>query len=119
VPRATIFLGGRSRPSFALYEDATYALERSVLLGGVYYLAGPFGLEGTLRLGTLTFPGGETAREDRFTRYDVGVRMRVARDDRGRRVEYSLLYRRDLADSNIDTLDRDRSAIGINAVVGY
>jgi len=119
IRHGTLGLEGYSRPSFSVYENATYLLERSIEVNGLYYLAWPIGIEGAVRSGNLTFPGARTNREDDILEYKFGVRLRMSEDQRGRRVEYSVTWNRWISDSNIEGLDRTRTIVGLGAVVGF
>jgi hypothetical protein len=117
--RGRLNLEWRREPAFSIYEDAIYLLNRSVKLGGVYYLVWPVGIESSIRRGKVDFPSGGSERVDRNLEYEIGLRLRVAENDAGRRVEYSIKYRRYEVDSNDDSLDRTRNSVGFNAVLGY
>jgi hypothetical protein len=119
IRRGSLGLEWYKRPSFSVYEDATYLLDSSTELSGLYYLSWPIGIEGSVAAGKLTFPGSRSGREDDILEYEFGFRLRLSEDQRGRRVEYSLTWNRWESDSNIEGLDRSRTIVGLGAVVGY
>jgi hypothetical protein len=106
-------------PAFSFYSDATFLLQRTLGIGGVYYLVGPIGLEAGARIGQLTFPQSGTDRVDDLAEYLVGVRLRMSENTIGRKVEYALQWIHRRADSNIDALDRTRTTFGFGAVYGF
>jgi len=119
VPRGTLRLEFRRMPAFSFYSDATFLLQRTLGLRGVYYLVGPIGLEAGARIGQLTFPQSGTDRVDDLEEYLVGVRLRMSENSIGRKVEYALQLIHRRADSNIDALDRTRTTFGFGAVYGF
>ena len=94
------------------------AFMRPVFLG-MSYLAWPIGIESSIRFGKLTFPAGGPDREDDIREYTLGTRLRLSENSIGRRVEYSIKLNRYESKSNVDNFDRDRTTIGIGAVVGF
>ncbi len=117
--RTTLQLESWRRPSFSVFGDATYLLERGTAVSFLHYLVWPIGVESRIRLDKLTFPGAATDREDRGLGYDIGVRLRLAQNELGRRVEYSLKLSREEIESNIEGVGRDRTTIGLGAIVGF
>jgi hypothetical protein len=119
--RTTLRLEGRRLPGFALFEDSTYFLDTSWSLRGVYFWSRSFGVESGGSRGRLTFPGspGAGGREDRTRSHDVGVRVRLAENTLGRRVEYTLRLGRYRRDSELSSLDQSRTTVSLGAVVGF
>jgi len=119
--RTTFKLEGGREPGFTISSDSTFYVDTRVRLAALYYVTRVVGLEGGSTRARLTFPGASPSfeREDDIRLYDAGLRFRLAEDSRGRRVEYTLRLERYRRDSNDDTQDRQRTAIGAGAVVGF
>jgi hypothetical protein len=122
-PRSRIHLrlDALREPGFTVSSDSIFYLDTTVRLRAVYYLTRILGIESGGSRGKLEFPGASGAfqREDDVNTYEVGLRFRLAENSLGRRIEYSLRFQRYRRDSNDDRQDRSRSAIGLNAVVGF
>jgi hypothetical protein len=122
-PRSRIHLrlDALREPGFTVSSDSIFYLDTRVRLRAVYYLTRIVGIESGGSRGKLEFPGASGAfeREDDLDTYEVGLRFRLAENSLGRRVEYSLRFQRYRRDSSDDLQDRTRSAIGLNAVVGF
>jgi hypothetical protein len=121
LSRLTFHLDGRREPGFTLSSAGIFYLNTTARLGGVYYLNRLIGIEAAGTIGRLDFPvaGAAVEREDDLTGYEAGVRLRLAENSLGRRVEYSLRLRRSRRDSNFDSQDRSQTTFGLNAVVGF
>ena len=116
----TIRLDTWRRPGFSLWGTSTYYVDRRVRVGLLRYFNAVFGIDATVGTGRLTFPGtGGLEREDEIWEYDVGVRVRLAENSIGRRVEYSLKVLHRDVESTIPTLDRSRTRLDLGAVVGF
>jgi hypothetical protein len=122
-PRSRIHLrlDALREPGFTVSSSSTFYLDTRVRQRAVYYLTRIVGIESGGSRGKLEFPGASGAfeRKDDVDTYEVGLRFRLAENSLGRRVEYSLRFQRYRRDSNDDRQDRARSAIGLNAVVGF
>lgn len=112
---------GERTPGFSAFEENTYFLNTAFGLRGVYYWSRVFGVESGGSLGRLTFPESMTGavREDRLRRYDLGMRMRLAENSLGRRVEYSLRVGRYRRESTLPEVEHSQTTFGLNAVVGF
>lgn len=117
--RTTLQFEWWRRPSFSVFGDATHLLEHGTAVSFLHYLVWPIGVESRIHLRKLTFPGTDTDREDRGLGYDIGVRLRLAENELGRRVEYSLKLSREKTDSSIEALGQDRTTVGLGAIVGF
>jgi hypothetical protein len=119
--RITLRLNALREPGFTVSSDSIFYLDTRVRLRAVYYFTRIVGVETGGGRGKLEFPGpsGAFERQDDINTYEVGLRFRLAENSLGRRVEYSLRFERYRRDSNDDQHDRTRSAIGLNAVVGF
>jgi hypothetical protein len=104
---------------FAVYEDNNYYLNRDANLLLTHFFNRVFGVVGGGGKGRLTFPGSGDERVDDVTRYELGIKLRVARDPMGRRVEYGLRWRWFGRESTIEGLDQTRSTFGLEASVGF
>ena len=113
----TLRVGGRRQVAFAVYEANQYYLDSATEVSVVHYINRVFGLEAGGSWGTLAFSDG--VRRDRITRYDGGVRVRLAENALGRRVEYTLKFAQTRRDSTIPGLDQSRGIFGFGAVLGY
>ena len=119
--RTTFKLEGAREPGFTISSDSTFYVDTRVRLGALYYVTRIVGIEGGVTRARITFPGASPGfeREDDLDLYDAGLRFRLAEDARGRRIEYSLRLERYRRDSNDDVQDRERTAIGAGAIVGF
>lgn len=110
-------LGGFATSGLNVYYLDTHADVRVV-----HFLNGIFGVETGGTLGRLTFPGSldpGPERFDRLRRFDIGIRLRLAENQLGRRVEYSLRIGRYRRDSNRDEFDQDQNTAFFGAVLGF
>lgn len=119
--RLHLRLDALREPGFTVSTNSIFYLNTRVRLRAVYYLTRIVGVESGGSRGKLEFPGasGAFAREDDVDTYEVGVRFRLAENSLGRRIEYSLRLQRYRRDSTDDLQDRTRTAVGLNAVVGF
>jgi len=122
--RTSVQLTGRRAPGFAIFQNQTYFLDTSYSLRGIRYLNRLIGVEAALRTGSLSFPAdrlgtSEIARRDDVEGFDAGVRLRLAQNSLGRRIEYSLRIARDERRSNFDSVDRSQTRLAIDAVLGF
>ena len=119
----TLRLEGRREVGYAVFQQNNFFLDRSVSTRVIHFLNRVLGFEVGGQRGKLTFPQAEATgeRTDRITQYDLGVRVRLSENALGKRVEYTLRWRRYRRDSNgpFDFLDQNRSTIGMGAVVGF
>ena len=111
----------RREPGFTISSAGAFYLNTTVRLSGVYYLNRLVGIEAAGTRGRIEFPdaGAAVERRDDLTGYEGGLRLRLAENSLGRRVEYSLRLQRSRRDSNFDSQDRSRTTFGLNAVVGF
>ena len=110
-------LGGFATSGLNVYYLDTHAGARIV-----HFLNGFFGVEAGGTTGDLTFPGSLESgpeRSDSIRRYDFGIRLRLAENGLGRRVEYSLRVGRYRRDSNQDEFDQEQKTVFFGAVVGF
>lgn len=110
-------LTGERLPGFTVFGDQSYFMHTNYGLRGLHYLNRIFGVESGVASGRLSFPG--TAREDRTRSYDAGVRLRLAENTLGRRVEYGLKLGRHNRDSTVDGLDLEQTTVSIDATLGF
>jgi hypothetical protein len=108
---------GERLPGLAVTEAQNYFLNSRYGLRGLHYLNRIFGLEAGVFQGRLTFPG--SPRVDSNFYYDLGVRVRLAENTLGRRIEYGLKVGRFRRDSTEDALDLSKTTLGIDATVGF
>ena len=87
----------------------------------IRYLNRGFGVDLGGSFGTLVFPGDVSLepREDDLERFEVGVRLRLAENSLGRRVEYRLKLEKYRRRSTQPGLDNDQTIFGLDAIVGY
>lgn len=114
-------LEGQRSPGLALWGTNPFYINSELGVRVVRYLNRTFGLEGGGALGRLTFPGSELAerRKDDVARYDVGIRLRLFRNELGRTIEYSMRVGRYRRESTIPEFDLSRNTFTIGAVLGY
>lgn len=120
--RTRMVLEGSRLPGFAVTEGNSYYLDTRVGLRMLHYLNRIVGLEAGARTGTLTFPetaGGGDPRKDDLNRYELGVRLRLAENSMGRRVEYRVRLQRYERTSNVVFANQDQTTFAIDAVVGF
>jgi hypothetical protein len=120
-PRATLTLAAVREPGLTVTGTSIYYVETRYRLRAVYYWNRVFGVEAGTSQGGLTFPGGGSSaeRQDDILEYDGGIRLRLAENSLGRRVEYALRLGRYRRDSTSDELDLSRNTFGLTAVVGF
>jgi len=121
VGRTTIGLEGVREPSLTVASVSTYALNARIGANLLYYFNRILGLEGGVGAGRITFPSTEDiiGRVDTIRTYDVGLRFRLAQNSLGRRVEYRLRYRSYQRRSPVESQNVNRSAVGLEAAVGF
>jgi hypothetical protein len=119
--RTRLRFSGERLPGFAVWDVNTFYLNSEYGLRFVHYLNRTFGVEAGASRGRLTFPEstGDTDREDRLDRWDVGFRVRGFRNAMGRAVEYRLRIGRYRRTSTIPDFDHSQTTFGINAVLGF
>jgi hypothetical protein len=109
------------RQDFAVFANKEFLRTTELGLRFIHYFNRILGAEIGGSTGRLSFEdrGPGPARRDDLLRYDAGVRLRLAENSLGRRIEYSLKIQRYERDSDIESLNNDRTTFGINAVVGF
>ena len=112
-------LDAERRPGFTL-RSATYYVNGTYGVRAVRYLNRLIGIELGAGLGRLSFPdaAADEYRRDRIASYDIGVRLRLADNSIGRRIEYGLRigqWRRE----STDQIDQRRTTVVLNATIGY
>jgi hypothetical protein len=109
------------KQDFAVSGNRQFLRTTEVGLRFVHYFNRILGAEIGGSIGDLDFEddGAGPTRRDDLLRYDAGVRFRLAENSLGRRVEYVLRIERYERDSDIPSQNKDRTAFGINAVVGF
>jgi hypothetical protein len=119
--RTRFEIDGERRSGFAVYGANSYFVTTEVGLRTVYYFSRPIGLEAGVGTGRLTFPAtlNLLGREDRLSRYELGVRLRNLENSQGKQVEYSVRIRQIQRRSTIPELDRTDTLLGFGAVFGY
>lgn len=119
--RTRLKLDGTRLPGFAVYEGNAYYVSTSAGLTALHYLTPFLGLEGRVERGRLSFPESQSGfeREDEWLRYHGGIRLRLAQNSMGRRVEYAIRIGRYRRDSNLESVEQSRTTVGIDAVVGF
>ena len=108
-------------PGFSVNGADAYYLETEAKVRVVHYLNRLFGVESGFGVGRLAFPESEAGspREDDIRRYDVGVRLRLAENSLGRRVEYSLTVGRYRRESNVGGVEQSQNTVSFGAVLGF
>ena len=119
--RLTLRLNGIREPGFTTSEGSIYYLDTRTGLRGVYYLNRILGIEVGGSVARLTFPGSASTepRIDTTDAWDVGLRFRLAENDVGRRVEFSVRMKRYERESTAPGQNRSRTTIGFGADMGF
>lgn len=119
--RTRLALDAERLPGFSVFEGNAYYLSSQVGLRGVHYLNHFLGLEGRVAQGKLSFPESlsGSVREDELFRYEGGVRLRLARNSMGRRVEYSVTLGRYRRESTLASVEQSQTTFGVGAVLGF
>jgi hypothetical protein len=107
------------QPGFTVTGSTLYYLESRAGVGAVRYFNRIVGIEANVARTRLTFPDTSDDRTDRILQYDGAVRLRLAENSLGRRVEYRLRLERYVRDSTLDSEDLSRTTFGVGAVVGF
>jgi hypothetical protein len=116
--RTRFTLNGRRDVNFAAWSGNQFHVNWQGEVRAVHWMTRSFGLEGATLTGRLRFSDDD--RVDSVNQYEAGIRVRLAQNSLGRRIEYSLLARRFRRDSSPDDfLDQSRGSIGFGAVFGY
>jgi hypothetical protein len=121
VRRATLQLIGERLPTFAVAPTAIYVVNTEVGLRWIYYFSRIIGLEAGSAVGQVTFPESASIAEriDDVLRYDLALRLRLAEDSLGKRVEYRLRWRVYRRTSPIPSQSFSRGTLGLEASFGF
>lgn len=119
--RTRLEFEGERITDFAVYRDQTYLVNTNGRLRAIRSLNRIVALEADIFSGELEFPGSTVAvpRKDDLFGYGGGVRLRLAENSMGRRVEYRVRLTRFERKSNLPGLDRSQTRVAIDAVLGF
>jgi hypothetical protein len=119
--RTRLILSGERLPGFSVYQANAYYMLTEGGIRGVRYINRLVGVELGIRQGRLRFPESELSegRSDDYVFYEAGVRLRMFRNDMGRRIEYSIRVGKYERTSSNPDFDGARTTFGFGAVLGY
>ena len=93
------------RVGYSVTALNNYFIDEKTRLGLVHFFNRVVGLDVRVSFGDLEIPA--TGREDRILSADFGIRLRSFSNSMGRRIEYSVIYRRSNRDSSNSAFNRN------------
>ena len=120
-PQLTFRLNSVREPGFTVGGDSIYFLNTRTALRGVYYFNRLLGVESGGSVARLTFPDseGNSSRVDTTDAYEVGLRIRLAENAVGRRMEFSLRMQHYRRQSTIESQNRSLTTVGFGVDLGF
>jgi hypothetical protein len=117
--RTTLNADALRQPGFTVLGSTLFYLETRARLGAVRYFNRLLGVEANVSRARVSFPGSSDERIDAIVAYDAALRLRLAENSLGRRVEYRLRLEVYERDSTLDSEDLSRTTFGVGAVLGF
>ena len=105
------------RVGYSVTALNNFFIDDTTRLGLLHFFSRLVGIDARIGFGNLEIPA--TERKDEITSLDIGLRLRSSSNSMGRRVEYSLNYRRSHRVSSNPVFNRNYDSLGLNAHFGY